>query len=312
MLMRRDAAMALYCCPRTGMPLHKEGDRLVVEALEDGPRYDIVDGYPVLVDYERSVLEKSSVQRLSSVVARHDYGGWKARIKRLVSPPKDITADNVDHLLRLIRRDDRPAKVLVVGGGSRGQNMEPLYEDPRIELVAFDIYASPWVQFVADAHQIPLPSGYFDAVVIQAVLEHVLQPQQVVAEIYRVLKNNGVVYAETPFLQHVHEGAYDFTRFTESGHRFLFRHFDRIDSGFSAGAGTQLLWSLDNFSRGLSRSRFVSKLVKLVFFWLRYCDRWIPDAYNIDAASGVFFLGRKRAVAVDGRTIIAHYLGAQR
>ena len=71
MLMRRDAAMALYCCPRTGMPLHKEGDRLVVEALEDGPRYDIVDGYPVLVDYERSVLEKSSVQRFLNHPTRH-------------------------------------------------------------------------------------------------------------------------------------------------------------------------------------------------------------------------------------------------
>ncbi len=57
------------------------------------------------------------------------------------------------------------------------------------------------------------------------------------AEIHRVLRPGGIVYADTPFLQQVHEGAYDFTRFTDSGHRFLFRRFERIDSGSVAGCG---------------------------------------------------------------------------
>ena len=46
--------------------------------------------------------------------------------------------------------------------------------------------------------------------------------------------SDGVVYAETPFLQAVHEGPWDFTRFTESGHRWLFRAFERLDSGVVA------------------------------------------------------------------------------
>ena len=82
-----------------------------------------------------------------------------------------------------------------------------------------------------------------------------LEPGRWCAEIHRVLKPGGLVYAETPFMQQVHEGAYDFTRFTESGHRYLFARFDLIDSGVTAGAGTQLLWSLDYFVRGLFRSR---------------------------------------------------------
>ncbi len=86
-----------------------------------------------------------------------------------------------------------------------------------MRIAAFDIYYSANVQFIADAHSILLRDASVDAVVIQAVLEHVLDPQQVVDEIWRVLKPSGLVYAETPFLQHVHEGAYDFTRFTESG-----------------------------------------------------------------------------------------------
>ncbi len=52
-----------------------------------------------------------------------------------------------------------------------------------------------------------------------------LEPERVVSEIARVLKPAGMVYSEIPFMQQVHEGAYDFTRFTDSGQRWLFRQF---------------------------------------------------------------------------------------
>ena len=61
-------------------------------------------------------------------------------------------------------------------------------------------------QFVADAHRVPLATESVDALVIQAVLEHVLDPWRVAAEIHRVLRPGGLVYADTPFLQQVHEG----------------------------------------------------------------------------------------------------------
>ena len=70
-----------------------------------------------------------------------------------------------------------------------------------------------------------------DAVICQAVLEHVLEPASAVSEIHRVLRRDGLVYAETPFMQQVHERAYDFSRFTQSGHRWLFRRFSEISAG---------------------------------------------------------------------------------
>jgi len=48
----------------------------------------------------------------------------------------------------------------------------------------------------------------------------------------------GIVYADTPILKQVHDRPCDFTRFTDSGHRYLFRDFDLIDSGTVAGPGT--------------------------------------------------------------------------
>lgn len=315
MLASAEALAPIYRCPRTGLPLHREDDALVAQDR----RYPIIAGAPVLVDFDASLLDRDTVLRSGggSPVERPRYRGAGGLIKRLLSPAKKSTRDNVARLIRLL--DPGPAEpetrtplVLVVGGGSVGQGMQDLYDHPRLRLAAFDIYHSPAAQFIADAHAIPLQGGAVDAVVIQAVLEHVLQPDQVVAEIWRVLRPGGLVYAETPFLQHVHEGAYDFTRYTESGHRYLFRRFALIASGTSGGAGTQLLWSIDYFARGLFRSRRAGKLFKLAFVWLRLFDRLIPESYASDAASGTYFLGRKADGAISPGEIVAFYRGAQR
>ena len=312
MLIDNTDVLELLQCPKSGRKLRAINNKLIVEDHEDVIEYEIVKGYPVLIDFDNSVLMKEDTLSLSSVIERHSYTGVAGIAKRLINLPRKATEENINHIIRLIPKENNNPRILIVGGGTVGQGTEFFYENPRIELVSFDIYASPFVQFIADAHQIPLPDESFDAVIVQAVLEHVLVPENVVSEIYRILKENGIVYAETPFLQHVHEGAYDFTRYTESGHRYLFRRFELIKSGVSAGAGTQLLWSLDNFFRGLFRSKKLGKVIKLFFFWLQYCDKLIPDSYNMDSASEVFFLGKKRDREIDGKEIISHYKGAQR
>jgi ubiquinone/menaquinone biosynthesis C-methylase UbiE len=225
------------------------------------------------------------------------------------APDSSITRRNMNRILDLIIPEGKAAKILVVGGGTIGQGTGILYSSSRVKVVAFDVYASPFVQFIADAHRIPIGDGIFDAVVIQAVIEHVLEPEKVVEEIHRVLKANGVVYAETPFMQQVHEGAFDFMRFTDSGHRWLFRKFSLVDSGVISGPGTQLIWSIDYFVRAISRSRNMGRLTRLLFSWLRGFDRLVamPDA--ISGACGVFFLGRKSDVAIGAKEMRTYYKG---
>ena len=167
------------------------------------------------------------------------------------------------------------------------------------------------MHFIGDAHHIAPSDSSFDVVVIQAVLEHVIEPQRVVDEIWRVLRPRGIVYSETPFMQQVHEGAFDFTRFSDSGHRFLFRKFSLIDSDASGGPGRQFTWSLDYLVRGLFRSRTAGKVAKLLFFWVQYLDRFIPPRYAVDGASGVYFLGAKSEKEIQPREIIRYYKGAQ-
>ena len=167
------------------------------------------------------------------------------------------------------------------------------------------MYTSPYTSIVADGHHLPFCDNSFDGVWIQAVLEHVLDPNVVVSEIHRVLKFDGVVYADTPFMQQVHEGAYDFTRFTLSGHRWLFRKFNHESSGTVSGAGTALIWSIRYFARALTGSDRIAWAISLAIFWLRYFD-YIAQKRpaNADAACGVFFFGRKADVEISPKSMM--------
>jgi len=178
-------------------------------------------------------------------------------------------------------------------------------------MIGFDIYVSDHTHLIADAHQVPFADATFDAVLIQAVLEHVLEPGLVVKEIWRVLKGNGLVYAETPFMQQVHEGAYDFTRFTESGHRWLFRDFSLIDSGVVAGPGYAMLWSVDFAIRGVLRSKRAGLWSRRITAPVQLLDRLTDPRYAVDSASAVYFFGQRAEKAIPPSEIVAHYQGAQ-
>ncbi|MGF7163602.1 uncharacterized protein YbaR (Trm112 family) [Rhodoligotrophos appendicifer] len=315
MLATPSECMALLRCPKTGYPLRRSNDKLVASSLETDPQpeYPIIEDIPVLIDFQNSVLTADDVivNAAASVVERPRYSGVTAHIKRLLSPHKSSTRTNVRRLITELEENPNPSSVLIVGGGSIGQGMQPIYDHPRLTVYSFDIYRSKLTQFIADAHQIPMPESSVDAVVVQAVLEHVLQPQMVVDQIWRVLKPRGLVYSETPFMQQVHEGAFDFTRFTESGHRYLFRDFECLASGASGGPGLQFMWSMDYLVRSLFRSERAGKVAKLLFFWAQYLDRLVPPSYAVDGASGVFFLGRKSLTRLQPSEIIPYYRGAQ-
>jgi hypothetical protein len=132
----------------------------------------------------------------------------------------------------------------------------------------------------------------------------------VVAEIHRVLKPGGIVYAEIPFMQTVHEAAYDFTRFTDTGMRWLFRWFDQLDSGVVLGPGSALLWSITAALSGLFRSRTLGRLFGTIFFfWVRFFDHCIPKPFAIDAACGLYFFGRKATTSISPKEAIQAFQG---
>ena len=73
------------------------------------------------------------------------------------------------------------------------------------------------VHIFSPLHDIPQPSHSFDTVICIAVLEHVENPEEVTAEMFRVLKQDGYLIAAVPFLQPEHKAPTDFQRYTRDG-----------------------------------------------------------------------------------------------
>ena len=104
--------------------------------------------------------------------------------------------------------------ILDLGCGSR---------ELPFSVIAVDLVPNPNVSVVADACKLPFADKQCDGVWMDALLEHVVDPIAVLEEAARVLKDNGWVYCEIPFMQGEHSAPHDFRRWTRQG---LIRLFD--------------------------------------------------------------------------------------
>lgn len=229
----------------------------------------------------------------------------------------NLAVPRVLERLRSLLDEHGPSRVLVVGGGRQRKWLDPILRGSVRHMVFYsDIDTGADVDLFCDGHDLSFFDSTFDAVITTAVLEHVLYPERVAAEITRVLKPGGLLYSELPFMQQVHEGAYDFTRYTLSGHRRLFNQFREIEVGLVAGPATALAWSIENFilaffSRRRSRN-YMKAFTRIAFSWIKYFDYLLKDRPQaMDGASCTFFFGRKSDTPVSDEEIIKTYIGAK-
>ncbi|MDE0556218.1 MAG: class I SAM-dependent methyltransferase [Candidatus Poribacteria bacterium] len=192
---------------------------------------------------------------------------------------------------RLLQQLPRDAKILDLGAGRhrRARNV-----------INLDIEPTPEIDLIGDGHFLPFKENTFDAVISEAVLEHVRSPNRVVQEIYRVLKPGGYVCVAVPFLQGYHASPQDYQRWTVSGIVELCAAFSEIESGACAGPTASLHWIFREyvgllFSFG---SLLLAKAISLLVGWLTFplliLD--VPLSLHKDAdvlASAVYYFGKK-------------------
>ncbi len=296
---------------RTPLEISEDGAALVSAS---GSSYEIRGGQPVLLPNEG--FESNGWRFPPIVVSDPDRPRSTSRLRPLVKGFKRLIRSGKgnqgagNQLLDLLASRDGPSRLLVVGGGTVGDGSATVLTNERIETISFDIYPSAATTFVGDGHHIPLRDESVDAVWIQAVLEHVYRPELVVSEIARVLRRGGLLYAETPFLQPVHEGAYDYERFSLSGHRLLFGDFEEVASGPLGGPASVLNLAIRGLAGGLTRSLAVARFIYLLTQPLTLLDRLVPEPWRVDFATGNFFLGRRIAATARPFDPSAEYRGA--
>lgn len=303
----------VLCCPICRHPIVRDGQQIACQNTECGATFPIVHDVPVMIN------EASSVFAIEDFVnSRPTTTASFSAIERLAlrftpSISRNTSAKrNYALFSKSVLELDKKPRVLVLGAGEEGDGIEVLRSNSSISLVETDVTLSSNIDLICDSHDIPFQDDVFDGVVIQAVLEHVADPSRCVEEIHRVLKKDGLVYAEIPFMQQVHGGKFDFTRFTFLGLRRLFRKFEQVEAGACGGPGMALAWSYQYFLLSFFESRRLRGLIRLIVritaFWLKYIDGFIIDTPGtLDAASGFHFIGRKSDAVLTDREVLEFY-----
>jgi SAM-dependent methyltransferase/uncharacterized protein YbaR (Trm112 family) len=306
---------ALVCCPICYGELTEMGTDWHCTAASCGARFPVADGVPILINEANSLFTIADFLEHKPMYFR-PVGGVRRWISaRLPRESHNLAAKKViAEMNDRLRARGVPAKVVIIGGSQIGAGVKTLLDDPNLEVIETDVAWGPRTQIICDGHDLPFRDGSVDGVVVQAVLAYVVDPQRCVAEIHRVLKDDGLVFADTPFMQQVVGHEYDFTRFTRLGHRRLFRQFREHSSGLTSGPGAALAWSgkffLTSFARKRATRAVLSGLGRVAFFWLKYFDHLLThrDA-AIDAAGSFYFLGEKSRETLSDRDLIKTYRG---
>ncbi len=126
-------------------------------------------------------------------------------------------------------------KVLDIGCGQQAAQ-QVLSDDSEYIGLDYLQTASEWYntrpQIYGDAQQLPFKTISVNTVLLLDVLEHLPSPASTMTEIKRVLKPNGTLIVQVPFLYPVHDAPLDFQRWTEHGLQLLFREhgFETVKS----------------------------------------------------------------------------------
>lgn len=302
-----DEIIDSLACPRCKGNLQK------LKCANCNLTFPVVQDIPVLINDENSLFKIQKFLELEDTTYKTS-GGIKRFVKKFI-PSISINLNsqqNFQNFFSLL--SEKKPKILIIGGAITGKGLSFENISKDFTIIESDVAFGERTNLICDAHDLPFQNETFDGVIIQAVLEHILDPVQSVAEIYRILKKDGLVFAETPFMQQVHAGRYDFMRFTQLGHRRLFRHFSEIKSGPVCAAGTVLAWSYCYFLQSFFANQTLGQMAfafgSVTGFWLKYLDYFLINKPSVfDAASAYFFLGQKSEKILSDEDLIADYQG---
>jgi SAM-dependent methyltransferase len=286
-----------YYCPSCNQALIHALNLSCNNAFCSETEFPIRDGIPFLYSNNSPFRDNShSFDGQTKIHVKRNSSERKIYrfAKNLIAGRNLITQRNYEFIAKQINSN---TKILFIGGATIGHGAHLIYNSTIKhggEIHCIDVYPSSHTTAVADAHYLPYPEGYFDIVIIQAVLEHVVSPVQVVNEILRVLSNNSIVYSEVPFMQSIHEGAFDFARFTLSGHQLLFRKFIILSSGVHHGPSESVLFIISHYLQ-LLFGRYARYAIYLGLIRVsRLADRLIfSKCKAVDIACGTFVMARK-------------------
>ncbi len=166
-------------------------------------------------------------------------------------------------------------------GNARGRLLDlgcgkvPLYRAYRPlvdDIVCVDwantLHKNPYLDQEVDlSGPLPFEDGAFETVILSDVLEHIPVPQQLLAEIGRVLVPGGKLLLNVPFYYQIHEAPHDYYRFTEFAlRRFMELTNLKLLSLYSLGGAPEVV--ADVLAKNIARLPTVGVPAAALIQWM--------------------------------------------
>jgi SAM-dependent methyltransferase/uncharacterized protein YbaR (Trm112 family) len=228
---------------------------------------------------------------------------WKGKLRQLVPEPEPrvwthTSQQTIARALSEARPDDPDRTVVNLGAGVE-RVFQRLFA-PYHQILYIGLPHSGHVDAFADAQLLPLMDDSVDLFFSSSVLEHIRNPEQAVAEMARVVRPDGLVYAEIPFLRAFHMVPNDFQRYTYSGIEALFeRHgFSLVEKGICSGPFNAWGLLFRDFVFVVTPTRPLKMTLRALTSWLihpfKYLDHFFENAtWATYQACNFYYLGRK-------------------
>lgn len=107
------------------------------------------------------------------------------------------------------------------------------------------IHTNEKIDVIYDGKSIPFPDNTFDGILSTEVFEHIFNPDEIILEIKRVLKNQGLILITCPFSICEHEIPNDYARYSSFAVKFMLQKegFEIIEFTKTGNAVTTI-WQL--------------------------------------------------------------------
>lgn len=164
---------------------------------------------------EQSEIQKFTLQRdlldvfksfLKLVFGRH----YRLLIW-IISPhmPRIHWVTHQTYLTYIVKQISKEKKTVLNLGSGNDRYSE--------NIINIDIFPFKEVDIIASADRLPFPDNSVDGVINTQLLEHVISPEDVLKEAYRILKKDGFIITAVPFIENFHGSPNDFYRWSHMG-----------------------------------------------------------------------------------------------